>query len=193
MGRAALATPAYISIAWTLMISYQLFTQTAVSAVTAYIGILSPAIGTWLATHIDTIVFIYAFAWVFVLSSVIPSILLGKGRSVLIQFLVCLALTLIALTLQDQLTSYATQPIAGVSSLTSLLQNPILATGYLFVPYIFMITLDIRARKKQQGPQQLTPPEPASTTTSTPAPAPNEEPKTEEVEQKRQEEAVATA
>jgi hypothetical protein len=191
MGRAALATPAYISIAWTLMISYQLFAQTAVSAVTTYVGILSPAIGTWLITHIDTIVFIYAFAWVFVLSSVIPSILLGKGRSVLIQFLVCLALTLIALTLQDQLTSYATQPIAGLSSITSLLQNPIFATGYLFMPYVFMITLDIRARRKQR--LQLTPPEPTSTTTSTPAPAPNEEPKSEEVAQKRQEETVAAA
>ena len=189
MGRAALATPAYISIAWTLMISYQLFTQTAVSAVTTYIGILSPAIGTWLITHIDTIVFVYAFAWVFVLSSVIPSILLGKGRSVLIQFLVCLALTLIALTLQDQLTSYATQPIAGLSSLTSLLQNPILAASYLLMPYIFMITIDIRARKKQQKTQQLTHSEAVPTPNSTPTPP--EKPEAEkETEEKTQEETI---
>jgi len=189
MGRAALATPAYISIAWTLMISYQLFTQTAVSAVTTYIGILSPAIGTWLITHIDTIVFVYAFAWVFVLSSVIPSILLGKGRSVLIQFLVCLALTLIALTLQDQLTSYANQPIAGLSSLTSLLQNPILAASYLLMPYIFMITIDIRARKKQQKTQQLTHSEAVPTPNSTPTPP--EKPEAEkETEEKTQEETI---
>jgi hypothetical protein len=191
MGRAALATPVYISLAWTLMISYQLFTQTAVNAVTIYINILSPAIGTWLTARIDTIVFIYAFAWVFVLSSVIPSILLGKGRSVLIQFLVCLTLTFVALTLQDILTTHASISIAGLFNLTSLLQNPILAAGYLLMPYIFMITLDIRARKKQQKTEKLTQLEPAPTPTSTSTSAPNDEPKTEEAAQKRQEEAVA--
>jgi hypothetical protein len=191
MGKAALATPIYISLAWTLMISYQLFTQTAVNAVTTCINILSPAIGTWLTARIDTIVFIYAFAWVFVLSSVIPSILLGKGRSVLIQFLVCLTLTFVALTLQDIIMTHASISIAGLFSLTSLLQNPIIAAGYLLMPYIFMITLDICARKKQQKTEKPTQPEPTSALTSTPTPAPNKEPETEEVAQKRQEEAVA--
>ncbi len=191
MGKAALATPVYIALAWTLMISYQLFTQTAVSAVTTYISMLSPATGTWFTTHIDTIVFIYAFAWVFVLSSVIPSILLGKGRSVLVQFLVCLALTFIALTLQDILTAQATTPIAGLFTLTTLLQNPIFAVGYLLMPYVLMITIDIRARKKHQKTQQLTQPKPIPTHTS--IPAPTEEPKEEqETEQKPQETVTAT-
>jgi hypothetical protein len=66
----------------------------------------SPAAGSWLFSRRDTLVFIYAFAWVFVLSSVIPSVILGKERSVLIQFFVCLTLTLVSLLIRDTLIAY---------------------------------------------------------------------------------------
>ena len=203
--KAAIATPIYISFAWTLMISYQIFTQTAVTTVMTYINMLSPSIGTWLSTRIDMIIFIYAFAWIFVLSSAIPSVILGKGRSVLVQFIVCLTLTLMAFTIQDALAGYATRPVAEIFSLNALLQNPILAVTYLLMPYILMITLDIRSRKKpkqmetkdtkkteemeqpskteepSQTEENNNPePTPSPQPTSPPAPAPAEQPSTEE-------------
>jgi len=49
---------------------------------------------------------------------------------------------------QDALAGYAARPVAEIFSLNALLQNPILAVTYLLMPYILMITLDIRSRKK---------------------------------------------
>jgi len=51
--------------------------------------------------HMDVLVFMHAFAWVFVLSSLIPSVILGKERSTLIQFLVCLMLAFVAVSFTD--------------------------------------------------------------------------------------------
>jgi len=42
MGKSALVTPLYISVAWILLITYQLFTQTAVSTVVSYIKVFWP-------------------------------------------------------------------------------------------------------------------------------------------------------
>ncbi len=150
MGKSAVVTPLYVSVAWTLMVSYQLFTQTAVEAITTNVSLASPSLGTWLALRADTIVFIYAFAWVFVLSSVIPSVILGRERSVLIQFIVCLALTFIAFLVQDTILIYGGRPIDQLSSLTPLFNNPLIAGMYLMMPYLLMLFLDIRSRKKRQ-------------------------------------------
>lgn len=150
MGKAALATPLYISAAWTLMISHQLFTQTAVTTVIIYIDIFWPSVGAWLASRMDMIVFIYAFAWVFVLSSAIPSVILGKERGVLIQFFVCLILTFVAFVVQDILTTHGGGPMDQLFSLAVLFNNPFLAGGYLLIPYFLMLMLDIRSRKKQK-------------------------------------------
>lgn len=155
MGKSVLVTPLYVSVAWTLMISYQLFTQTAVETITTYVSAASPSIGTWLAIRADTLIFIYAFAWVFVLSSVIPSAILGKERSVLVQFLVCLTLTFVAFVVQDTLLIFGGRPIDQVSSLASLFYNPSLATVYLLMPYLFMLFLDIRSRKKHRKHKAL--------------------------------------
>lgn len=81
MGKTALLAPLYVSVAWTFLVSYQLFTQTAVSTLVAYVNMIWPAVGGWLSLRIDLIVFVYAFAWVFLLSSVIPSVILGRERS----------------------------------------------------------------------------------------------------------------
>ena len=87
----AILTPLYISVAWAAMISYQLFTQVAVTSVFVSVDTIWPSnISMWLMARIDTINFIHAFAWIFVLSSVIPSALLGKQRGVLVQFFCCL-------------------------------------------------------------------------------------------------------
>lgn len=142
MGKAVFATPLYISVAWILMISYQLFTQTAVETVVTYINMFWPSIGAWLNFRVDMIVFIYAFAWIFLLSSFIPSVILGKERSVLVQFFVSLILTLMAFMVQDALTTYGGKPIDQLFSLAVLFNNPFLAVSYLLMPYILMLILD---------------------------------------------------
>lgn len=155
LGKAALVTPLYISVAWTLMVSYQLFTQTAVTTVTDHIGMFWPSVSVWLDTRIDMIVFIYAFAWVFLLSSAIPSVILGKERGVLSQFFVCLTLTFMAFVIQDVLTTYGGRPIGQIFSLSVLFHNPFLAVGYLLMPYFLMLMLDISSRRKQKKKEEL--------------------------------------
>lgn len=59
-----------------------------------------------MSLRIDLIVFVYAFAWVFLLSSVIPSVILGRERGVLVQFVVCLILTFVAFVVQDVIMAY---------------------------------------------------------------------------------------
>ena len=103
MRKGILITPAYISSVWALMISYQLFTQTAVTTIIDAINGVWPSIGTWLFSRIDMIVFIFAFAWVFILSSALPTVILGRNRSVVIQFLVVLTLTFVSFVIQDGL------------------------------------------------------------------------------------------
>jgi hypothetical protein len=137
------------------MISYQMFTQTAVTTVLIQVNMLWPSVGAWLSSRIDMIVFVYAFAWVFLLSSVIPSVILGKGRSVLVQFIVCLTLTLLAFVFQDALTAHATKPLADLLYLAFLFQNPILAIGYLSMPYILMLILDLNLRRKNHENEKL--------------------------------------
>jgi hypothetical protein len=155
LARATLATPLYVSVAWTMMVTYQMFTQTAVATVLALLNALVPTMGEWLFLRIDIIVFIYAFAWVFVLSSVIPSMLLGKERSVLVQFFVCLTLTLIAFVVQDLISTYWSGQTQVVQNVAILLSNPIAAIVYLSVPYILMLSLDIRARRKHNKDKRL--------------------------------------
>jgi len=155
LGKAALITPVYISIAWTLMASYQLFTQIAVTTATNHIDVFWPSVGAWLASRLDMIVFIHAFAWVFLLSSAIPSVILGKGRGVLVQFFVCLTLTFSAFFVQDVLMTFEGKSISQIFSLAVLFHNPFLAIGYLSMPYLLMIGFDIHSRRKQKNKEKI--------------------------------------
>jgi hypothetical protein len=139
--RAGLLAPAYVSVAWTLMVSYQLFTERAVETVVGQITIFLPSAGGWLASRVDTLVFIYAFAWIFLLSSAIPSVILGKQRSILVQFFVCLILAFTALALQDALGEH-------ISGFATLFGNPLIAYVYLLVPFVLMLSIDIRSRTR---------------------------------------------
>ena len=148
MGKWALVTPLYLSGAWTLLISYQLFTQTAVTTVLSYVNLLYPPVGVWLLSRIDMIVFMYAFAWVFILSSVIPSMMLGKSRGVLTQFFFSLTLTFLAIVIQDGLiATFNADKIDQIFRLSFLFDNPFIATIYLSIPYITMIIVDARSRR----------------------------------------------
>jgi len=84
MGKTTLLTPVYMSVAWTLMTTYQLFTEITVNTITNFIIVVVPIVGEWMMARIDLIVFIHSFAWIFFLSSFIPGVLLGKKRGVLI-------------------------------------------------------------------------------------------------------------
>jgi hypothetical protein len=151
LGKAVFVTPLYLSVAWTLMISYQLFTETAVTTLVTQINTFIPSIGLWLTSRVDLVVVFYSFAWVFVLSSVIPSLLLGKERGVLVQFFVCLTLTFLAFVLLDILELYAGTSLAQLLSFAFVFSNPILATLYLALPYIVMIGLDVRSRRRNKA------------------------------------------
>ena len=143
MGKAALITPAYISIAWTLMISYQFFTETAVKTVINEIIVQWPQVGGWLVSRVDTVVFIYAFSWVFVLSSVFPTLILGKERGMFIQFLVVLAVTVPVFIVQDALLMYTGIKVERIFSLAVFLDNPLDAASFLFLPYVMIFLIDV--------------------------------------------------
>jgi len=151
LGKAAILTPLYISVAWTLMTSYQLFTETTVTTVTIYINMYLPTIGAWLASKLDMIVFIHSFAWIFLLSSVIPALLLGKERGVLVQFGVCLTLAFLAFVVQDAVTTgLGNGALDQILGIEPLFQNPLLAAAYLALPYLLMLGFDIRGKRKKQ-------------------------------------------
>ncbi|MDW8023240.1 MAG: hypothetical protein RMJ15_05850 [Nitrososphaerota archaeon] len=155
MGKIAWGTPLYISVAWILMVSYQMFTHVAVTTLVSYINMFWPFLGTWLTSRVDMINFVFAFAWVFVLSSVIPSIMLGKERSVLIQFLVCLTLTFLAFIAYDVLKAYGGVPVERFLSLAVFLKNPFIAIVYLLIPYVLMFAVDAHARRKRKKEREL--------------------------------------
>jgi hypothetical protein len=148
--RAGLATPVYLSISWVLTVSYQLFTDTAVRSLASYFSLSSQTISVWLNSNIDVIIFVYAFTWIFVLSSVIPSVLLGKERSIFMQYIVVLILTLLAFYMKDILQSFAGFKIQQLLEAAYILQNPALAVIYLSAPYLLMIGLDVRSRKARK-------------------------------------------
>lgn len=150
-----MTAPLYLSVAWSLIISYQLFTQTAVYSFTSFLGIFWPLAADALVARMDMIVFIHAFAWIFLLSSILPSIILGKGRSVLLQFFLCLTLTFVAVSVEDILTfMIGADPTSQIQGLSVFFQYAPVAGLYLSVPYLFMLYLDIRSRKKSKKKEE---------------------------------------
>jgi hypothetical protein len=86
----------------------------------------------------------------------IPSVLLGEGKSVLVQFFVCLTLTLTAVWFVDILTS-----IVGTGFRQYVLQlsiwftNPWIAGLYLSAPYLLMLYVDLHGRRKKKRKEKL--------------------------------------
>jgi hypothetical protein len=151
MGKATIITPAYISVSWTLMISYQFFTETAVNTLLREMVVYWPMIGLWLTRRVDILIFIYGFSWVFVLSSVIPSLILGKDRGMFVQFIVVLAVTLSAVLMQDILIIYTELGMERLFGLARFLENPLDAVSFLFFPYILIVFIDLFGRMKKRA------------------------------------------
>lgn len=137
------------------MVGYQMFTEAAVKSLINFINTFWPFVGEWLISRIGMIVFVSAFAWVFVLSSVIPSVILGRERSVLVQFFVCLTLTFLAFIALDSLKAYSGHIINYFLSFAALLENPFVALAYLSMPYIIMLAIDLQARRRNKKKKQL--------------------------------------
>lgn len=148
-------TPAYISVAWALMISYQLFTETAVRTIVENINLVFPTVGFWLISRIDMIVLIDAFAWIFVLSSVIPTIILGKERSILVQFFVCMLLTVLSFVILDTIQGTGGPLMNQLRGVAFLFTNPFFAVLYLALPYIAMFLIDWQLKKRQTKLKKL--------------------------------------
>jgi membrane protein DedA with SNARE-associated domain len=77
-------------------------------------------------------------------------VLLGKERSVIIQYSVCLTLAVLAFSLQGILLTYGGNQVQQALSNTAFLDNPIIAAFYLAIPYIVMIAIDVRSRRKRK-------------------------------------------
>jgi hypothetical protein len=144
--KVGLAAPLYLSFSWVLTVSYQVLTDTAVKTVGGQIGLFWPSAALWINSNIETITFIYAFTWIFVLSSVIPSALLGKERGILIQYFVVLILSLIAFFIPDLLFAAFGIEVEEIVASSVIFENVAVAVLYLCVPYLFMAGLDLRGR-----------------------------------------------
>ena len=145
MGKAAIITaPFYLGFAWSLLITYQIFTSLAVNAVLSFLKSLAPSLGSYLLTKFDLIVFIHSFAWIFLISSVIPSRIFGKERSVFLQFLVCLILSLSPLIVQELIPEMYYQVSNGhYFNLNLLFNNYFFSFIYLIAPYVLMTVIDM--------------------------------------------------
>jgi hypothetical protein len=84
----------YLVLAWILMVSYQIFTQSALYTLTSSLGNSVPDLALLIGSNVNLVVFICSFAWMFVLSSLVSVIMFGRERRLTIQFMVSLALTL---------------------------------------------------------------------------------------------------
>ncbi len=131
------------------MVSYQIFTRTALSTVATFVPVLASSI----SSGVDLAVFIFSFAWMFVLSAIISSLMFGKERRVSVQFLVSLGLTLLGSGLLELFKGAGldlSNPGVLTFPLAGLFGNSLFAIFYLMLPFIFMIVIDLRSIVKRK-------------------------------------------
>ncbi len=147
-----MVTGIYLLIAWALMFSYQIFTQTALTTVVSSLGSSVPLFAGWLSSKIDLAIFVCSFAWMFILSSIVSALIFAGEKRVFIQFLVSLALAVVSSVLFDVLRgvgldlSNPNNVLSGVY--TQVFGNVLFSIFYLSLPYIFMLIIDLHAVKK---------------------------------------------
>jgi hypothetical protein len=150
MVNAALTTPLYISSIWVLLITYQMFTSVAVVSVVQFMGPFFPSIQEFLMPRIDRIEFVYSFAWIWVMTSLIPSLIL-KRKSALVQFVVVLILTFLAVEFQSVLLfAFGSEFVEQIFGVAAWLGNPWLATLYLLSPFLVILSVDFYGRRKKK-------------------------------------------
>jgi hypothetical protein len=153
MARSLTLTAALLAVAWVLMVSYQVFAKNALNAVTGALSMISPVLVSVLVSGSVVVVFVCSFAWMFVLSAVISSLMFGRERRLSVQFLVSLALTFTGTGLLYLLTNVVGVNPADPSVLTNpflpVFNNVVFSFFYLTLPFIFMVALDLRAATKR--------------------------------------------
>ena len=150
MVKSTIVTPIYISVAWLLMIAHQVFTETAMITLADRFQLIIPRTASILESSLSIFVFIYSFAWVFLLTSIIPTKLLGKERSVFIQFIVVLAITFLSSSIEEVIIGAQNIGLIEVLPLSKellplsiIFKEPIYASLYLFLPFILMLIFDL--------------------------------------------------
>jgi hypothetical protein len=150
LARSITVKAVYLILAWVLMVSYQIFTQTALTTVTFSLGGSIPALASLINSKADLTIFICSFAWMFVLSSLIAILMFGKEKKLTIQFIVSLALTLTGSALLGLLHITGldlSNPNVLSQPFTLLFSNVFFAFFYLALPFIFMVAVDLGLMK----------------------------------------------
>ncbi len=153
MARKLMVTAGLLILAWALMVSYQIFTQTALTAIATSLRSSIPTIAGWITSRIDLAGFICSFAWMFVLSAIVANLMFGRERRLSIQFLVSLGLTLLGSALLGLLNGAGvdlSNPNVLSKPFDTVFGNPYFASFYLALPFIFMVAMDIRAIRKKK-------------------------------------------
>jgi hypothetical protein len=136
----------YLVLAWILIVSYQFFTQSALTTLASSI----PALATWINSNVNLMVFICSFAWMFVLSALVSLVMFGRERRLTIQFLVSLGLTLAGSALLGLLQGAGldlSNPSIFANPFNLLFGNVVFAFLYLALPFIFMVAVDLGLMK----------------------------------------------
>jgi len=113
-------------------------------------GPFFPSIQEFLMPRIDRIEFMYSFAWIWVMTSLIPSLIL-KRKSALLQFVVVLALTFLAVEFESVLSFVVGgEFVEQIFRVAVWLGNPWLATLYLLSPFLVILSVDLYERRKKK-------------------------------------------
>jgi hypothetical protein len=155
MVKRTLVGPLYVAVAWILLISYQSFTRVAVHSLALLLEDIMPQTTTHLILYLDQIVYIHTFAWIFLATSVIPSIILSRTKSTLLQFLLVLVLSFTGLYLVDSIADILGRNVTQeILNWGNSLKNPALAAIYLLTPYISMLIIDLYTRRRSHRKQE---------------------------------------
>ncbi len=151
--RPIVLTASYLIIAWVLMVSYQIFTQSALNTVATALSGPVPLVASWLSSGSASAVFICGFAWMFVLSAIVESLMFGKEKRLSFRFLVSLGLTLAGsavLALLGLAGLDLSNPSVLSGPFNAVFGNSFFAGFYLALPFIFMLAMDFRAMHKHK-------------------------------------------
>lgn len=151
MVKSSFTAPLYVSTSWVLIMTHQVFTETAILTVMEKLQTPLSNYATFPWPSVDILVFIYSFAWVFILSSVIPSIILGKKRGVFIQFLLVLTITFVSSYIPTVIANLNIIQVNKIFEFSKIFQDHIFAAIYLLFPFMLMILIDLRGRMGSTG------------------------------------------
>ncbi len=132
------------------MVSYQIFTKSALTTLTSSMGGSIPVLASLINSNVNFAVFICSFAWMFVLSSLVSIFMFGKERRLIIQFMVSLVLTLIGSALLGLIQTAGldfSNPSVLSQPFTLLFGNVFFALFYIALPFILMVAVDLGLMK----------------------------------------------